>query len=143
MEEFIDTLKLKKYRITKFRKIIAEIFLEKENEHLLIEDIIKIYEKKEGPINIASLYNTLNIFVKEKLINQYNFANKKYFELNYTIHGHFFCNNCLEMININIPGLDCLDVLIYKKYQKKITSHKIEFYGECEKCQKSGEINGN
>lgn len=145
MDEILEQLKAKKYRITTVRKTILEIFIEKENKHLLTEEIIDKVKKIDGNVNIASVYNTLNIFIKEKIINQYIFANKKYFELNKSIHGHFFCDRCESLINIDIPGLDCLDILIYKKYKAEIRDNKIEFYGICQECleNEKKEKNGN
>lgn len=138
-KQIVDILKKKKYRLTNSRLAMIDVFLMNSKKHLLIEDIINELEKKEENINISSVYNNLDTLVKEKIVEKYNFSGKNYYEYNKDVHGHFICENCKKTFNINVPGMDCLDMLIYKKYQAKVNSYKIEFSGICEDCQRKME----
>lgn len=139
MEEIIEYLKGQGYRITETRVKILEVFFDNIEEHLSMEEILNKLKEKKEVVNVASVYNTLNILIKEKIVEQYNFGNKKVFELANALHGHFICRNCERTLNINVPGMDCLDALIYKKYSARVDESKIEFYGICEECQQRGE----
>lgn len=132
--EIFDLLKDKKYRLTDSRKNLIEIFSNNPKEHFTIDDIKIKLEKIDKNINLASVYNNLNILIKEKIILQFNFNNKKVFEYNHSVHGHYICSVCEKTQNITVPGLDCLELLIHKKYDLNVDSYNIEFNGKCKEC---------
>lgn len=132
IEEIIGKLKEKGYRITESRKKIIEIFVSNPERHYTIEQLITEINEKT---NVATMYNNVSFLIEEKVINEFHIGDKRYFELNDVIHAHFVCRKCLRFENIEIPGLDCLDVLISKRYNYTVDSSKIEFYGCCDLCK--------
>lgn len=127
-------------RFTKSREDLIDIFLHNQTAHFTIDDLIVMLKKKDH-VNIATVYNNLASFVDIGLVIEFNFLNKKHYEFKQPLHGHFICINCGDIFNVEIPGLDCLSMNIFKKYKAHVLNKVIEFEGCCENCQNVKQCN--
>ena len=119
-----EILRDRNIRISKQRLLILD-YLMTHPIHPTAEEIFNGLKSEDPVISQATVYNTLNLFVKLKLIKEldFNMTSKRY-EFNKSSHGHFICESCgmikdLDSIEIEKPeklrGYNLDDVeLIYR-----------------------------
>ena len=56
------------------------------------------------------------------------------FEANMKKHYHLICESCGSITDMQIPNELKLEETIKDRTNFKIKSHKVQFYGICEKC---------
>ena len=126
---FIDKIRNSGLRPTKQRITICEIlFSNKETFHFSINDLAKIIsEKTSEKISLATIYNTVQSFLKKGYLKEISInSDKSYFDTNTEDHHHFYDEDKKELIDIhyddvkpltikkNIPGkkIKSIEVLI-------------------------------
>ncbi len=134
-EQMETIIKENNGRMTKSRRHLAEIFLNEPTRHFTIEELINQL-KKHGEKNIATVYNNLAAFVEYDIVYEFTFNHKKHYELAHGIHGHFICERCHKVINIELPGFACLAMEVNRTTGALVRSNNIEFFGCCSECQK-------
>ena len=121
------------FRLTKPRQQIFDILTNSEIP-LTVGDIAKNYKN----INRTSIYRTLIIFDRLKIINTIYIGWKNYYELAEPFiphHHHLYCINCQNAEPIQPKELEKLVDYIGKKYNFIVTKHHFELEGICEKCR--------
>ncbi len=110
MENIKEILRSKSLKITKQRLLVASYLFDGHNKHVTAEDLFKKLNKSKSKISLATVYNTLHEFYKNKLINKLLINSEKiYFDTNMSSHHHFY-NKEDEMLvdvssNLKINGL--------------------------------------
>ena len=135
MQEIKKKLQEKKHRLTKSRIELINFFVNHDNQLFTIEEIINELSV-ENNVNIATVYNNISTLLDSNIINELVYNNKKYYEYSTNNHGHFFCNSCHNVFNVDIKGLNCLHYEIKQKYGANVLKNIIEFKGVCCECQK-------
>lgn len=134
------------YKITIGREAILDV-ISKADTHLSAEDIyIKVHSMCPN-IGLTTVYRTLEIMVKMRLLHKFDFGDGR---ARYEIakseegenhHHHLVCTNCNRVIDYNdfideeVRLLKETEKGLSRKYNFKITNHLIQFYGLCEKCE--------
>ena len=121
------------FRLTKPRQQIFDI-LKNSEIPLTVGDIAKNCKN----INRTSIYRTLIIFDRLKIINTIYIGWKNYYELAEPFiphHHHLYCINCQNAEPIQPKELEKLVDYIGKKYNFIVTKHHFELEGICEKCR--------
>ena len=121
------------FRLTKPRQQIFDI-LKNSEIPLTVGDIAKNCKN----INRTSIYRTLIIFDRLKIINTIYLGWKNYYELAEPFiphHHHLYCINCQNAEPIQPKELEKLVDYIGKKYNFIVTKHHFELEGICEKCR--------
>ena len=121
------------FRLTKPRQQIFDI-LKNSEIPLTVGDIAKNCKN----INRTSIYRTLIIFDRIKIINTIYIGWKNYYELAEPFiphHHHLYCINCQNAEPIQPKELEKLVDYIGKKYNFIVTKHHFELEGICEKCR--------
>ena len=52
-------------------------------------------------------------------------------------HYHFICNQCGSVLDLEVTGLDHINVLASQNFDGEIEGHLIYFYGKCPDCKKT------
>jgi len=110
MENIKEILRSKSLKLTKQRVLVASYLFDGHNKHVTAEDLFKKLNKSKSKISLATVYNTLHEFYKNKLINRLSINSEKiYFDTNMSSHHHFY-NKEDEMLvdvssNLKINGL--------------------------------------
>jgi len=136
VELLIKDLSSKKLRITKLRKFLLQILL-KNKEPLSVEDLISSLSKHKINVHKTSVYRQLDVLKKVEIIREIQFGeNKKRYEIfSDNHHHHLVCNDCGKIEDIESDkDLDILESKIIKEKKFKVTSHLLEFFGLCAKC---------
>lgn len=121
------------FRLTKPRQQIFDI-LKNSEIPLTVGDIAKNCKN----INRTSIYRTLVIFDRLKIISTIYIGWKNYYELAEPFtphHHHLYCINCQNAEPIQPKELEKLVDYIGKKYNFIVTKHHFELEGICEKCR--------
>ncbi|MDU2558241.1 MULTISPECIES: Fur family transcriptional regulator [Anaerococcus] len=146
MEKIINELRNEEYnqRLPKLRELLAKHNIRVSHQRLLILDYLimhpthptadKIYKdlKKVDPvISQATVYNTLNLLVEHKLVKEldFNMSSKRY-EFKKTNHGHFICESCGLIEDLDVDDLE---------YPEELSDYEIDnveviYRGICPVC---------
>jgi Fur family peroxide stress response transcriptional regulator len=94
--------------------------------------------KKDFPnLSLGTIYRNLNILLEQKLIKKIEFGSTfDRFDSNISEHHHFICKKCNSIKDITLPDNKELYDKVNKMVNGKIQTHRIEFYGICEECDK-------
>lgn len=107
MQKDISKLKSNKKRITNVRKEILNCLSDQLHEHSM-KDLITHLKTKLPKVNVASVYNTINLLLAEGLIDsRFSYSNKTMmYELitNSKPHIHFFNINKQQETVYELPS---------------------------------------
>ena len=110
MENIKEILRSKSLKLTKQRLLVASFLFDGHHKHVTAEDLFKKLNKSKSKISLATVYNTLHEFYKNKLINKLSINSQKiYFDTNMSNHHHFYNKEDELLIdvssNLKINGL--------------------------------------
>ena len=126
-----DELISKNVRPSHQRLKILEYF-HMHNSHPTVEEIYKELKPTMPTLTKATIYNTLKIFVKEKLIREVNIEdNEVRYDLYSKPHGHFKCIECGAIYDFPID-IDKVAVRDLDGFQ--IETKNVYFKGTCSRC---------
>ena len=124
----IENLITKKIKLTKPRQLIANFLTNKDGIFC-----VKEINKKIKTIDKVSIYRTLDLFQKEKIvIPVINLEGEQFYEKNNQLnhHHHIICTKChkTECVDCNEPKI--------KTTKFKNLNHSLIFTGLCQSCAK-------
>ena len=91
MENIKEILRSKSIKLTKQRMLVASYLFDGHNKHVTAEDLFKTLNKSKSKISLATVYNILHLFYKNRLINKLSINSEKiYFDTNMSSHHHFY-----------------------------------------------------
>tara|TARA_B100001173_G_scaffold225132_1_gene195264 strand:+ start:258 stop:650 length:393 start_codon:yes stop_codon:yes gene_type:complete len=110
MENIKEILRSKSLKLTKQRLLVASYLFDGHNKHVTAEDLFIKLNKSKSRISLATVYNTLHEFYKNKLINKLSVNSEKiYFDTNMSSHHHFYNKEDQMLVdvsnNLKINGL--------------------------------------
>jgi Fur family peroxide stress response transcriptional regulator len=122
-----------------YQRIKVLEYFNKNQCHPTVDQIFKDLKSEIPTLSKSTIYNTLNLFLKSRLIREINIEDN---EIRYDIitknHGHFKCENCGKIFNFSI------DFNSFKTEELsgfKITDKNLYFKGICPNCLSN--INNN
>lgn len=129
-------LKDNKIKVTKARIVILEILKQNVNA-ISVEYIYEECKKNKTPIDLSTIYRSLELLYSKNLINKFDLGHGKY---NYIIknddHKHVIkCKQCSKEIEIDCP-MKQIEQIIKNNTGFTITDNEIELKltGICEEC---------
>jgi len=123
--------------------------LSKTKEHPSAEEIYLSVHKVYPAIGLTTVYRTLELLVQNGLVFKFDFGDgRARFELSENPqsighHHHLVCTGCgriidyTDFIDEEIELLKRTEKGLSKKHHFTIMNHLIQFYGLCDRCQKS------
>ena len=137
-EQILESLKEHGHRMTKVRRAMLEILC-KSKVPLAAAELITSLKRRDLEVNKTTVYREIDFLQSEKIVREVDLLDgKKRYEVlgEHDHHHHMICTGCkaircMEMHN----DLDELEAEIMRKFNFKVTSHTLEFFGVCEKCQ--------
>lgn len=141
-EKLKQQLKVEGYKLTPQRRAILDVIIDNEGKHLSTEEIYDIVKVGCPDIGLATVYRTLQLLEKMKVVCRMNFDDgcNRYELVHHNEdhqHHHLVCINCGSVQEVQGDLLDALEASIEKKYDFKVTNHSLKFFGYCSKCRKS------
>lgn len=140
MDSLKDKLKEKGYKLTPQRRAILDIIIQNRGKHLNTEEIYDLVKEKCPEIGLATVYRTLQLLDELSILLKLNLDDGCIrYELNTNEddhqHHHLICENCNDVIEVELDLLEHLEEKIEKKNNFKIKDHTVKFFGLCSKCQ--------
>lgn len=123
-------------RLTAVRRAMVEIFVKKQKP-LSLRALTVALKQKRIEIDRTTIYRELIFLTENEIISPVNLGDgQKYYEICLHHHHHLVCTSCRTVEEVSLG--ECLEkfekkFLKDKKFQ--VTSHALEFYGLCKKCQ--------
>ena len=99
----------------------------------------RLAEISDVAISRATLYNTLQLFVKNGIITEVDMhSNETHYEPNLIFHPHFHCEKCGRIIDISgeAPELTLPDGYVIHRYSMNVS-------GTCPECSEKNNNNEN
>jgi len=133
MQDYLDLLKEKGYKLTKQRCKILESL---ENHFALSAEEILNLIKDNNQVNLSTIYRNLNLLLQIGLIRKTNHAGQSdHFELiRHTCSHELLCLACGDKISFSECIFTQLAKEIESKTQYQVKHHNFEIYGLCPKC---------
>jgi len=127
------------YKLTGQRQAIMDLLTENNSEHLSADEIYKMLSEKNTGIGIATVYRTLSMLEKLKLITKINIDDGC---VRYQLsdprseheHHHLICECCGCIQDIKDDLLESLEKQVLVENGFHVYNHKVKFYGICKKC---------
>lgn len=134
LRQYIAQKGLKK---THQRDIIAKIFFSHPARHYRIEELLEKSRREDSSISYATVYRTLMMLVDARLAFQRQFGKgQSIFEQDFGHHhDHLICTNCGTIKEFENNTIEKVQKTVAKKYGFKLSHHKMELYGLCQKCR--------
>lgn len=128
-------LRERNIKTTKGRLCILEILV-LSNDSVSADNIFEKAVKKGFPIDLSTVYRTLELFFEKDIIDKYNLGEGKYsFKLKKAGHQHVIkCEKCHCEIKVDCP-MNQISELIKNKTGFTITDHELFLKGICGKCK--------
>lgn len=133
-EDYFKSRGLKK---TKHRIAVVDT-LERKNGPISAEEIFFDLKELDYPINLSTVYRTLELLVSKNLVNKLNLSvnSKALYEMNCLTHKHYLvCLGCKKILAIEHCPLHDYEKILEKEMNYTIAGHKLDIYGYCPDCQ--------
>lgn len=143
-------LELKGYRRTQERyTILDEIYSHQGHHHFDAHQLREILLSKGFHLSMATVYNTLELFVEAGLIKKHQFGNSPASHYERTLgsrqHDHVVCLDCHQVKEFCDPRMATIETTVGDWFQTRVLQHSLVFYGHCtdELCCHRNEKNVN
>jgi Fur family peroxide stress response transcriptional regulator len=132
--KLINSLKEKGYKLTPQRLEIIDL-LSKETTHPGAMDILKKIRKKVPHVSMSTVYYTLDILKKERLIRELEFYDRdNRYDVNVSNHLNLICTKCGKIEDF-MEELPVLSQQVEKKTGFQPFQMRFEYYGHCKECK--------
>lgn len=133
----VSRLKEGEHRITPQRlAILKELAM--SSEHPSAESIHLSMVEHYPTMSLATVYKTLALLKKEGEVLELQFSElgNRYDGSKPYPHPHVICTGCGEILDPPFESLEEITAKVMAETGYKIVTHRLDFYGLCEKCQK-------
>lgn len=125
-------------RNTKQKELILKVMSASENMiHPNIQRLTSIITNIDSSIGQATIYRNVNKLVNEGKLCKISTEEGYIYDINTTLHGHFICEECGNIIDLYDDKYQKLISDIEKKYNLKVKNSNNVFYGICNSCQEN------
>lgn len=140
IEKLKSKLKEKGYKLTTQRRVIYDVFVENQGNHLSPEEVYDKVKGKYPEVGLATVYRTLQLLEELSIIYKLNFNDGcNRYELNTGNedhhHHHLICLKCGKVTEVELDLLDSLEEEIENEGEFKIVDHNVKFFGYCKECR--------
>ncbi len=127
--------------ITQQREAVAQAVFSSSG-HLSVEEIEQRLRRGDERIGKATIYRTLDLLVKSKLVEEHDFGEgfKRYEHRlsRQPVHEHLICIECGTVAEFRSEELKRIEERVLRELGFEPTRHRLEIYGLCEVCRRAG-----
>ena len=127
--------------VTHQRNVVASAVFGSD-AHLSVDDIERSLRAGGERIGKATIYRTLDLLVKSRLVEELDFGEGfKRYEHRLTrqpIHQHLVCTACGDVAEFESGEMLAIEARVARRFGFRPTRHRLEIYGLCRACQDAG-----
>ena len=138
-DSLVKQVALSGVRLTRQRRALIET-LQGAGKHLDAAALLELARKKDPEINRATVYRTLGVLKKLRLIDELDLMHvegeKHYFEpRSIREHCHLACFRCGGIVEYTSPAFQALKTEIAKQNSFQVEVVRLELGGVCKQCR--------
>ena len=134
LQELVSSLREEGLRITPQRIAIVDYLLKTE-DHPSAEQIHKVVQKKYPMVSLSTVYKTLDMLKKKKLVNEIEVSGEARFDAHTDEHINLVCMNCGKIEDIDENSLKEIQARAARKSKYSILKGNFELFGYCIDCK--------
>jgi Fur family ferric uptake transcriptional regulator len=127
--------------VTHQREVVADVVFG-SNGHLSVDDIAATLRKRHERIGKATIYRTLDLLVRSRLVAEHDFGEgfKRYEHRlsNHPVHEHLICLECGKVAEFESHELFNVESRIRNEHGFVPVRRRLEIYGLCKECHEAG-----
>ncbi len=127
--------------VTQQREAVAQVVFA-STAHLSVEDIERLLRDEGERIGKATIYRTLDLLVKSKLVEEHDFGEgfKRYEHRlsRQPVHEHLICLECGSVTEFRSEEVRLVEKRVAQEHHFRPTRHRLEIYGLCGTCAEAG-----
>ena len=135
-EQVIETLRLKRHRLTPQRMIVLSTITSGEG-HMGVDEVFQAAKKAYPYMDIATVYRTLNLFKGLGVVTEVAIGDRLHFELTDPDghHNHMVCRSCNGAFNLSPHYLAEFRKTLNKEFGFEPDLEHFAVTGVCAECQ--------
>jgi Fur family ferric uptake transcriptional regulator len=109
-----------------------------ETKHRDAEEIYHTLLKRGSKVSRATVYRTIDVLVKNNLIEKLEFGDRKArFEYNdkFKHHDHLICTSCGKIVEFHDMDIEKLQRKVAQNYNFELLHHSHQLFGFCKDCK--------
>lgn len=134
INEAIETVKSKGYKVTDKREQMLEIFAQ-SNKYLTAREVLEQMQVNYPNLSFDTIYRNLSLFNDLEILESTELAGEKHFRYVCTTvdhhHHHFICLTCGSTKTIEMCPMEFVTGDLKGYF---VADHKFEIYGKCPAC---------
>lgn len=137
LADILETLKARGHRLTRARRAIVHVFVNRKAP-LTVPEVQSLLGKKRIMVNRTTVYREVDFLTTEGVVREIYLGDgiTRYELRPYRHHHHLVCLSCRSIECVDLEGcLEDEEKRISKESAFKILNHSLEFFGLCERCQ--------
>lgn len=112
-------------------------FLMTRYDHPTAETVYMNIKESFPNISLGTVYRNLNLLAEIGEIQKLSTGiGPDRFDGNPLPHYHFICNACGSVLDLDVNGLEHINILASQNFDGDIEGHITYFYGKCPACKK-------
>jgi Fur family ferric uptake transcriptional regulator len=127
---------------TRQRQVILDAFLAADG-HITVDQLLARSRTADPKVSPATVYRTLRLLAECGLarLQQFDGAPTMYEPLTgREHHDHLVCTQCSQIVEFEDQRIEALQVLAAREHGFTVTSHRMELYGLCRRCQQDEKL---
>ena len=139
IEKFAEHKSKQGLKTSDKRSYIVQYFIDTDR-HFTVEELYDEIKKLKPGISYSTVYRALKLLVSCGLANECSFDNTavRYEPAHRSEHhDHLICRVCGRIIEFENDKIERLQRDVARKYGFSVSAHKLQLYGECNKCKSS------
>lgn len=140
VEQMLDKLKEKKFRITPQRVAILRILA--GGDHPSVDKVFEQIRAVFPTTSIATVYKTVSLLKEMGEVLELGFpdGSNRYDGSKPYSHPHVICTKCRKILDPELSSLGDLTREVVRETGFSIISHRLDFFGTCRECWVSGDL---
>ncbi|MCL4869866.1 MAG: transcriptional repressor [Anaerolineae bacterium] len=136
LQETLDVLQTRGFRLTKARRVILEALIQ-AGGHLSADDLAAQVHENNANIGRMTVYRTLELLGQLGVVRPIyqGTGAAHYVFLHEGHHHHLVCTNCHQVIEFDDCTLDTVAEMVCGRFSFQLQGHLLELYGLCTSCQ--------
>lgn len=118
-------------------------FLTGRYDHPTAETVYTHIQEEFPHISLGTVYRNLALLAEIGEIQKLSTGiGPDRFDGNPAPHYHFTCNHCGSVLDLEVSGLDHINILAGQNFDGEIEGHTTYFYGKCPDCKNIAAASG-